>query len=221
MVWLLPEFLLGRVEFAMPRRVAALCLTMCAAVPALAQVSKDPTQAPSGTYALETAHSQVLFSISHIGLTDFHGRFDRLSGTLKFNAQDPARSAVSIAIDTGSVDTPSDRLNDELMGPTVFDAANAPQATFTSTAIVRTGPSTGTITGDLTIRKVTKPVTLDVVFTGTENNPLGDSRVLGFHATATIKRTDFGITGMVWEPMVGDEVTLTIEAMFNRENEKP
>ncbi len=80
-------------------------------------------------------------------------------------------------------------------------------------------PRTAPITGDLTIRNVTKPVTLDVIFTGTELNPLDDSRVLGFEATATIKRSDFGMTGMVWEPLVGDDIKITIEAMFQRESE--
>ena len=80
----------------------------------------------------------------------------------------------------------------------------------------RTDATHGTITGDLTIRDVTKPVTLDVTFTGTELNPLDDSRVLGFQATATIKRSDFGMTGMIWEPLVGDDVKLIIEAMFQQ-----
>jgi polyisoprenoid-binding protein YceI len=199
--------------------VAFLALTSIFATPALADdASKDSSKAPAGAYKLETSHSQIVFSILHIGLTDFYGRFDKLSGTLNYNPAAPEHSAVSIAIDTTSIDTPSSRLNDELKN-SIFDTAHFPGATFKSTSIKRTGPDTGQITGDLTIRNVTKPVTLDVTFTGTESNPLDNSRVLGFHATATIKRTDFGMTGMVWEPLVGDDIKLIIEAMFQRESD--
>jgi len=204
----------------MPRIAALVTLALAISAPALADdVSMDAAQAPSGTYQLETAHSQVLFSIRHIGLTQFYGRFDKMSGTLNFNAGQPEHSAVSVAIDTASVDTPSARLNDTLKGADVFDTAKFPQATFKSTSLTRIDASHGTITGDLTIRGVTKPVTLKVTFLGTELNPLDDSRVLGFHGETTIKRGDFNITGMVWEPLVGDDIDITIEAMFQRESE--
>ena len=100
------------------------------------------------------------------------------------------------------------------MGTGVFNASAFPTATFKSTSVTRTGPNTGTITGDLTLHGVTKPVTLDVTFGGVTADPFLDADDIGFQATATVKRTDFGITGMVWEGIVGDEVKLTIEAMF-------
>lgn len=200
--------------------IAFLAAVALFAGPARADdVSMNASQAGSGTYKLETSHSQLIFSIRHIGLTDYYGRFDKMSGTLNFNANQPEHSAVSITIDTSSVDTPSDRLNTELKSPSTFDTAHFPQATFKSTALKRSDATHGTITGDLTIRNVTKPVTLEVTFNGTELNPLDNGRALGFHATTIIKRSDFGITGMVWEPLVGDDVKLTIEAMFQRESE--
>jgi polyisoprenoid-binding protein YceI len=200
----------------MLRRVAAVTLVLGLAVPAAAQsVSKDTSLAPSGTYLLDPSHSQLLFSIAHLGLTDFYGRFDRLSGTLNFDPKAPEKSGVAVTVDTTSVDTPSSGLNDELKG-TVFGVRAFPAAAFKSTAVVRTGPDTGRIEGTLTIKGVTRPVTLDVVFSGGEEDPLNGSYALGFKATATIKRTDFGLTGMEWEPLVGDDVTLIIEAMFER-----
>jgi polyisoprenoid-binding protein YceI len=186
-----------------------------AAVAANAQ-SADPKLAPTGRYALESRHSQVLFAIAHQGLTDYYARFDRLSGTLAFDSAEPAKSAVSVTIDMNSIDTPSQELNGTLAGKTVFDAQNFPAATFKSTSIVRTGPTTGRITGELTIKNITKPVTLDATFTGGRPDPMGGSYDIGLSATATIKRSDFGITGMVWEPFVGDDVRLIIEAMFQQ-----
>ncbi len=203
----------------MSRILAVLALLLGSVTAALAQdISTDPAKAPSGTYALETRHSQVLFAIPHLGLTDFWGRFDGVSGSLNFNDAALEKSTVTIAIDMTSVDTPSQRLNSELSGPNVFDAAANPAATFQSTGITRTGPNSGTITGKLTLHGVTRPVTLNVTFNGGRDSPMGQGYDLGFSATATIKRTDFGITGMPWEPMVGDEVKLTIEALFEKKS---
>lgn len=202
------------------RPAIAIVLVAALAGPALAQASSDPKQAPTGAYAMEVRHSQLLFAIPHLGITDYHGRFDKLSGTLNYNSGDPAKSAVAVAVDMSSIDTPSRELIGELSGAHVFDAATYPTATFRSTAVTRTGPATGKITGDLTLHGVTKPVTLDVVFGGVTADPFSGATDIGFHATATVKRTDFGITGMVWEPIVGDDVTLTIEAMFQHQKEK-
>ena len=181
-------------------------------------VSKDPTHAPNGTYRLDTMHSQVLFSIAHLGLTDYYGRFDKLTGTLNFDGNDPEKSTTNIAIDTNSVDTPSNRLNDTLKAD-VFSSTQFPTATFKATSIARTGVDTGRITGDLTIKGVTKSVVLDAVFAGGGQDPLNGTYALGFHATGAIKRSDFGMTGMVWAPFVGDDVRLVIEALFQQEKE--
>ena len=204
----------------MLRRVLAVCLATGFALSAHAQeVSKDPSRAPNGTYRLDSLHSQVLFSVIHVGLTDYFGRFNRLSGTLSFDANEPEKSAASITIDTDSIDTPSSRLNEDLKSPTVFASTQFPSATFKSTAIVRTGPETGRITGELTIKGVTKPVVLDAEFRGGGADPLKGDYALGFHATTVIKRSDFGLTGMVWEPFVSDDVSLVIEALFEHEKE--
>ncbi|HEY1614517.1 MAG TPA: YceI family protein [Rhizomicrobium sp.] len=180
-------------------------------------ISRDPTHAPNGTYEADAGHSQVLFSIVHLGLTDYYGRFDKLSGTLNFDGNQPEHSSLSITIDTTTIDTPSERLVGELKGADVFDTAQFPTATFKSTSTTRTGPNTGHVTGMLTIRNVTKPVTLDVVFNGGTQNPMSHGYSLGFRATATIKRSDFGLTTMGWSPFVSDDVQLVIEAMFNQQ----
>ncbi len=200
-----------------PATLAACAVFSCGAMAQTAQT--DIGRAPNGAYELDLAHSQLLFGISHIGLTSYHGRFDKLSGTLNLDSGQPERSATSITIDTGSVDTPSAELNDILKGSSVFATSQFPTASFKSTSITRTGPTTGKIVGALTIRGVTKPVTLDVVFNGGLVDPLKGVFDVGFTAKATLKRSDFGLTGMIWEPFVGDEVTLVIEALFAQEKE--
>jgi polyisoprenoid-binding protein YceI len=177
-------------------------------------VSEDLRQAPTGRYGLEPNHSLVVFAIAHMGLTDYYGRFEKLSGTLNLDSAKPEKSAVSITIDMTSINTPSPKLVGELTDAAVFNAAQFPTATFKSTSIVRTGSTTGKITGDLTIKNVTKPVTLDAVFGGGRPNPMGGTYALGFHATTSIKRSDFGLTTMPWNQFVGGDVKLIIEAMF-------
>jgi polyisoprenoid-binding protein YceI len=196
---------------------ALLAAALCSGA-AAQTISKDPTHAPNGTYRLDTMHSQVLFSITHLGLTDYYGRFDKLAGTLNFNGNNPEKSATNISIDTNSVDTPSNRLNDTLKTD-IFSSAQFPTATFKATSVARTGPDTGRITGDLTIKGVTKPVVLDAVFMGSGQDPLNGGYALGFHATGTIKRSDYGMTGMVWAPFVADDIHLVVEALFQQEKE--
>ena len=187
---------------------------------ALAAPSDDPKKAPTGSYSMDTRHSLVVFAIPHLGITDYYGRFDHVSGSLSFNAGAPEKSSVNVTIDMTSIDTPSKELIGELSGGNVFDATKYPTATFKSTAVTRTGPNTGTITGDLTIKGVTKSVTLDTTFGGLTTDPFSGNDDIGFHATTTVKRTDFGLTGMVWESVVADDVKLTIEAMFQHSKDK-
>src|SRR6185312_8180012 len=204
-----------RIVVAVVAVAAAALLT----APAIAESSQDVSHAPTGSYALETRHSQVLFAIPHLGITDYYGRFDKLSGSLNFNSGAPEKSSVSITIDMTSIDTPSHELIGELAGANVFNTGSFPTATFKSTSVTRTGTNSGTITGDLTLHGVTKPVTLDAIFGGVTQDPFSGADDIGFHATTTVKRSDFGITGMVWENVVSDEVKLTIEAMFQHKKD--
>ncbi|MGH6888600.1 MAG: YceI family protein [Rhizomicrobium sp.] len=197
--------------------IATLALGLAACLPVLAQnVSLDPAQSPSGTYGVNAGHTQVLFSILHLGLTDYYGRFDKISGTLEYDGKRPEHSSVFIAVDTSSLDVPSARLTDQLKSAAVFDAQHFPAATFKSTSIVRTGPTTGRISGLLTIRNVTRPVILDATFNGGEQGPIGGYS-LGFRAAGTIRRSDFGLNRTIWTSFVGDDVHLIITAMFDRQ----
>lgn len=197
-------------HFALTLAFASLITTAVSA----ASVSTDPKSAPPGAYQIETRHTQVIFAIPHLGITDYYGRFEKISGTLSFNPGAPEKSSVDISIDTASANVMSSEVLGQLVGPPVFDSAKFPTATFKSTSVVRSGPTTGKITGDLTIHGVTRSVTFDVTYNGGLQAPVGNAYDLGFHATATIKRSEFGLDKMIWNSFVGDEVKLTIEAMF-------
>ena len=201
------------------RRLALFaCFAALVGVANAAGVSTDPKQAPAGAYQMETHHTQVLFAISHLGLTDYYGRFEKVTGTLNFNPAAPEKSAVSVTIDTASANVMSSELMGEIVGPSVFDSAKFPTATFVSRSIERTGSTSGKMTGDLTIHGVTRPVTFDITFNGGAASPMGGAAyALGFHATAVVKRSDYGLDKMMWTSFVGDEVRLTIEAMFQQQ----
>ena len=194
------------------RRVLELSLALFLAVAgsASAQVSSDPKQAATGAYQMETRHTQVLFSILHAGLTDYYGRFDKVSGSLVFDSHEPEKSSVSVAINTASVNLKAPELIGEVTAKEVFDSADFPQATFKSTSVVRTGPVSGKVTGDLTIKGITKPVSFDVTFRGAANNQIA------FHAEAVIKCSDDDVTSMRWASFVSDDVHLIIEALFQQ-----
>ncbi|MGD0143138.1 MAG: YceI family protein [Rhizomicrobium sp.] len=172
--------------------------------------------APKGPYALDPLHTQIMFAIKHIGLSTFYGRLGPVSGTVNFDQAAPERSALNVQIDTRSIDTHVPEL-DSSVPNSLFQADKFPTASFISTAIARTGADIGTVTGNLTIAGVTKPVTLTVTFNGGHGTgePLQPYRI-GFDATATIKRSDFGLTHVIWDGFVSDEVQLLIEAEAER-----
>ncbi len=157
------------------RRLAILAAAVAlnAALAQAAGISTDPKQAPAGAYQIEPRHTVVLFAIPHLGLTDYYGRFEKTSGTLNFTPGAPEKSSVSVTIDMASLNVPNGELMGELAGAAVFDAAQLPQATFTSTAVERTGPTSGRMTGDLTIQGVPTQVAFDVTFNSGAQAPMG------------------------------------------------
>jgi len=170
-----------------------------------------PVPAKNGTYKIDPRHSQILFEIQHMKLSDFFGRLGPVSGTLVFDPDAPEKSTLDAAVDMMTIDTHVPQLDKELVD--FFKGATFPSATFKATGITRTGEDTGTVTGDLTLAGVTKPVTLNVTFKGARNPPIPFQPYrIGFNATATIKRSDFDLTHTIWSGIVADEVTLLIEA---------
>ena len=193
---------------------AALLSLSSLAMPAAAQeiASKDPKAVKSGTYKAEPYHTQVGFSLSHFGFSEFSGLLSGASGTLQLDPANLAGAKLDITIPVQTVLTTVPKLDDELKGDKWFDAAKFPNATFVSTKVTKAGNDTATILGNLTLHGVTKPVTLKARLIGSGVNPLDKTYTLGFQATGIIKRGDFGVKQYL--PMVGDNVTLKIDAAF-------
>lgn len=168
--------------------------------------------APSGSYRTDPRHAYIVFSYDHMGMSHPHLRWRKWSGELDWDAEDPDASSVYVTINAASVDSGVDEFDGHLRGERFFDVANHPEITFESTSIERTGPSTGKISGDLTIRGVTAPVVLDAVINGAKGDAQDGVYKLGFSATATVKRSMFGITAYL--PLVSDEVEISIESEF-------
>jgi polyisoprenoid-binding protein YceI len=125
-----------------------------------------------------------------------------------------SQSRVSISIDAASVDSSLPQLDEALRGAEFFDVMNHPQITFQSTAYEETSDHSGRLTGDLSVRGVTHPVTLDVTINSAAMNPLNRREMIGFSAIGSFKRSDYGMTA--YAPLVGDELSLTIQIEFEK-----
>ncbi len=179
-----------------------------------AAIAADPASVPAGTYALETSHARIAFAIDHMGFSTWYGDFTGAKGGLTLDPKNIAASKLDITIPTASISTTNSVVDGELKDPSWFDAAKYPTITFRSTAVTSTGADTAKVTGDLTFHGVTKPVTLDVKFHGAGANPMSKVYTVGFDATGSLKRSDFGVTKYV--PLVGDKVDLFISAPFEK-----
>jgi polyisoprenoid-binding protein YceI len=166
-----------------------------------------------GTYAIDPTHTELGFAVRHMAVSKVRGRFSTFEGTLVL-AEDPTQSSVSVTIQAGSVDTRDENRDNHLRTNDFFDAENHPTWTFASTAIKVEGPTEFVVEGDLTIRGVTKPVSLDATLEGVVKDPYGNHRV-GFSASTSINREDFGVAfGAVMEAgglVVAKKVDIQIE----------
>lgn len=166
----------------------------------------------AGVYQVEPYHTQVLFTVSHFGLSEFSGVLTGGAGSLKLDPAKPEDSKLEVTVDAATILTPVQKLTGELKEAEWLDAAKYPKASFVSTKITPTGPNEATIAGDLTLHGVTKPLTLKAHFVGAGVNPITKGYTVGFDGQGVIKRTDFGVSK--YAPMIGDEVHLTIHAAF-------
>ena len=195
-------------QFFLP---ACLCLlTACASAPVL-----DVAAAPKGAYVLDPTHTSVNWSLSHSGLSFYTARFDGITGALDFDPAAPTNSALDIRIDPKSVSTGDSVWDDTLATDgRYFDSDSYPEIRFTATSSVTNSANTGQVTGDLTLRGITKPVTLDVTYNGAGKSFGNPGATLGFSAVGTLNRSEWGMSYLT-NFGIGDEVTLRIEAEFN------
>lgn len=178
--------------------------------------SPNPALVTAGNYTVEPSHTQILFAYDHMGFTNNMGLISAPTGTLTLDPKNPAAAKVSVTIPVANLKTGIPKLDEHLMKADFFDSAKFPTATFVSTSVKVEG-TTADISGNLTIKGVTKPVVLDATFYGAGKGvpQMGGKENVGFNATTMIKRSDFGMGYGV--PMVGDEIELKITAAFQKE----
>jgi len=181
-------------------------LTQLAAAVVLAAASASALAAPE-TYQVDGSHTFPRFSYSHFGLSTQASQFNNTTGTVTLD-QEAKTGAVDIVIDTRSVDTGFATFNEHIQAEDFLDTAKYPTATFKSTNVVFEGDKPKTIEGDLTIKGVTKPVTLKVNHFTTMTHPMLKKDAIGANASTVIKRSEFNAGK--YAPNVGDEVTITI-----------
>jgi polyisoprenoid-binding protein YceI len=169
------------------------------------------TSSPISTWTSDAAHSEVDFSIRHLSISNVRGRFGNVAATLVWNQANITRSRITATIGAATVDTGEPTRDADLKSASFFDVANFSTATFTSTRVEKNGHGL-TVTGNLTLHGVTRPVVLDVEGPSGPVPGLMDHKPhSGFSATTTISRTAFGIGGKYPAAIVGDEVKLTID----------
>jgi polyisoprenoid-binding protein YceI len=219
--------------------IAAVALAACsppaekaaapeAAAPAAQQAQ---VQAPAGAYKLDPNHASLIFRVNHLGLSNYTARFTRFDGTVNLDPANPAATSVTFTVSPGSVstDTPSpaeyrathaprgrpyQSWSDDLArSPEFFNSGQFPEATFRSTRVEPTGPNTARVTGDLTLRGQTHPITLDATLVGSTADRFGGGPAIGFSATGAFSRAQFGFTTPPAQ-VVGDEVTIQFEGEF-------
>ena len=193
---------------AEPAATAAAPADAAVAAPAEAATVAEAITAVSGTYQLDPTHTDVLAQWTHFGFSQPSAHFGISDGTLVYDAADVTKSSVQVTMPITGIDSFVDKLDEHLASGDFFDAGKFPNATFKSTSVAAAGTNKLTVIGDLTIKDITKPVTLAVTLNGAGEHPMLKKQAIGFSATATIKRTDFGVGA--YAPNVSDDVQLRI-----------
>ncbi len=160
------------------------------------------------TYTVDASHTNILMSVSHLGFSNMVLEALQPVGTITFDQEDPTNSAVHITLKSEHIDGDDEKFNAHLQSADFFNVAIYPEITFKSTDVKVTGDNTGVVTGDLSLLGVTKPVSLDVTFNKAGVNAFSQAETVGFTATGTLKRSDFGMGYGL--PAVGDEIALNI-----------
>jgi polyisoprenoid-binding protein YceI len=166
------------------------------------------------SWMIDSAHTEVNFSVRHMMISYVRGQFQKLNGTVEFDEANPASTRVDVQIETASVNTKEEKRDGHLKSPDFFDAEKYPYLTFNSKRVEMKDASHARLIGDLTIRDVTQEVSLDVEYNGLAKSPWGTTNA-GFSAKTTIRRKDWGLNWNValetggW--LVGDEIHIAIE----------
>ena len=147
----------------------------------------------TGTYTLDPTHSRLGFTARHAMVTKVRGSFETFEGSAELNFEDPTESSATVTFDIASIATGQAQRDEHLRTNDFFDAPTYPKATFVSTSVKKVDDTTFELTGDLTLKNVTKPVTITWEYTGTARDPFGNLRA-GFEGKGTLNRKDWGIS---------------------------
>ena len=180
--------------------------------------SADLSSVPSGNYGLDKTHGYITFSYNHLGFSNPHVGFESFEVDLALDNENIDNSSVAVTIDATSISSRVEVFDGHLNGANFFDTDNYPTIRFKSTGIEVTGDNTMNVTGDLTIKGVTKPVTLETTINKAADHPMRKIPTIGVSATAVVSRSDWGLDRAV--PNVGDEVTIWIEVELPRETDQ-
>jgi len=165
--------------------------------------------ARAAEYTIDPTHTHILFMIDHLGFAKMVGLFTDFSGNISFDPNNVTASQLHVTINTSSLDTQNAQRNKDLKGADWFNVTEFPTMAFVGRSYVKKDDHSGTITGDLTLLGVTRPVTLSVVLNKAGKNPLDKKEEVGFSARGMLKRSDFGMKTFL--PAIGDDVRLILE----------
>lgn len=181
---------------------------------ALAAALSLPALAPAADYVIDTekAHAFIQFRIQHLGYSWLYGRFNEFDGKFSYDAKNPGANKIEVNIDTASIDSNHAERDKHLRSDDFLDVKKFPQARFVSTKFADHGNGRATLTGELTLHGVTRPVTIEVEHIGEGNDPWGGYRA-GFFGTTTLKLADFGITRDLGPASQNVELMLSVEGI--------
>jgi len=183
--------------------------------PGVRKIHFDVDELPAGTYDVDSRETLVRYGVDHMGFSEFWGTFPGATGTLVIDPKSFGATKIDVKVPIAQVETTNRELNGQLFSNEFFDAEDYPWMKFSSTEVVRTGPKSFKVTGDLTMHNITKSIVLDVTFHGAGNDPFSGKDVfVGFDAKGMVKRSDFGLGKYV--PIVSDETTITVSAEFKK-----
>ncbi|HEX7820734.1 MAG TPA: YceI family protein [Sphingobium sp.] len=204
------------------KSLIALALMAAAAAPIIAQMpteapgKPDPKRVTAGTYTTDPFHTLVGWRVNHMGFNDYFGQFGDVKGTLVLDPAAPSKARLDVTIPIASLTTVNANLTKHLSSPDFFDVAKFPEARFVSTSVKVTGTK-AEIAGNLTIKGITKPITLHASFVGAGKAvaQAGGKDTIGFHATGKVNRGDYGISYGL--PLVPDPIQLDLTAAFEKQ----
>jgi polyisoprenoid-binding protein YceI len=193
---------------------AAFAAAISVLAPTAEQAPPSPDNVLPGVYVIDTKETLVRYGTNHMGFNEFWGTFPGATGSLTIDPKAIASTKLDVTVPIATVETTNRELDGLLFSDQFFDADKYPRMHFVSTAVTRTGERTAKVAGDLTMHGVTRPIVLDVTFTGAGPNAFSKVPTIGFSGESQVNRSDFGMGKYV--PIVSDATTITVSVAFEK-----